>query len=39
MANKREIIQQIRFELEQLSAQNKHHDFESLCKNRVVPDY
>lgn len=33
MANLDQIIAQIRFQLEQLSAKNAHHDFEHLCRH------
>ncbi|PCI11641.1 hypothetical protein COB72_00385 [bacterium] len=33
MANEQQIIQQIRFAIEQLSARSGHHEFESLCRH------
>lgn len=33
MTNKAQVISQIRFQLEQLSAKNAHHDFEHLCRH------
>lgn len=33
MANIEQIIQQIKFSLDQLSSQNAHHDFEHLCRH------
>ncbi|MCJ7423602.1 hypothetical protein MUP01_04950 [Candidatus Bathyarchaeota archaeon] len=32
MANKAQVASQIRFQLEQLSSKNAHHDFEHLCR-------
>ena len=33
MTNIDQVISQIRFQLEQLSAKNAHHDFEHLCRH------
>jgi hypothetical protein len=33
MASKDQVVSQIRFQLDQLSARNGHHDFEHLCRH------
>ncbi|MBF4474267.1 hypothetical protein [Methanobacterium formicicum] len=33
MANKEQVIQHIKFSLDQLSSRNAHHDFEHLCRH------
>lgn len=33
MANRRKVVSQIRFQLDQLSVKNAHHEFEHLCRH------